>query len=217
MKTDERLKKDVADELMWDLSTNATTIGVAVKEGVVTLSGHLSSYAEKRATEHAVWRVAGVKGVAVEIDVNVPGSFHHTDEDIAMAALNAISWHVWIPKNNVNVRVENGWMTLSGDVEYEYQRNAVEKSVLYLQGVKGVINNINLKSSISGSDIKTKIQDALQRRAHEEMKAITVAVNGNEVTLTGTIPTYTQRRIAVKTAQFTPGVTKVIDNIVIAA
>lgn len=217
IKNDERLKKYVADELMWDLSTNATTIGVTVKEGVVTLSGHLSSYAEKHATERAAWRVSGVKGVAVEIDVNIPGSFKRTDEDIAKSALDAIYWHVWIPKDSVNVRVENGWITLSGNVEYEYQRNAVKKAVLYLQGVRGVDNEIRIKSSISGVDIKTKIQEALQRRANEEMKAITIAVNGNEVTLTGTIPTYSQRRVAVNTAQFTPGVTKVTDNMVISA
>ena len=163
--TDAELQRDVLDELEWEPSVDAAHIGVSVKDGVVTLTGHVSSYAEKYAAERAAKRVHGVKAVANEIDVKLPGSSRRTDEDIAEAAVSALKSHLSVPADRIKVTVRNGLVTLEGEVEWQYQKIAAENAVRYLAGVTGVSNLITVKPRVSPSELKSKIEDALKRSA----------------------------------------------------
>ncbi|AMP00124.1 BON domain protein [Collimonas arenae] len=216
MKTDRQLRQDVMDELAWDPSINDTDIGVEVKDGVVTLEGHLSSYAEKYAAERAAQRVAGVKGVAVEIDVRLPGTSERSDADIVRASELALEWNVLVPKDKVKVLVEDGWVTLSGELERDYQRVAAGNAIRNLMGVIGVSNQISVKPAVLPSDVKVKIEAALQRRAHIETQRLTVLVNGDQVTLTGPVRSWSERYAALQAAAAASGVTRVVDKMVIA-
>jgi osmotically-inducible protein OsmY len=216
MKSDRQLKQDVMDELEWDPSINDTEIGVEVKDGVVTLTGHLSSYAEKHAAEHATLRVAGVKGVAVELDVRLSGAGERSDAEIVRASEFALEWNVLVPKDKVKVMVEDGWVTLSGELERNYQRVAAEKAIRNLMGVTGVSNQITVKPAVLPGDVKVKIEAALQRHAHIETQRITVVVNGDQVTLTGPVRSWSERYAALHAAAAAPGVTRVVDKMVIA-
>ena len=158
--SDTDLQRDVLDELKWEPSVNAAHIGVSVKNGVVTLSGHVSSYAEKYAAEKAAKRVHGVAAIANEIDVKLPSSSQRTDEDIAMACVNALKGNVVVPADKVKVTVNKGWVTLEGEVEWQYQKTAAENSVRYLTGVVGVSNFITVKPRVSPLDLKEKIEDS---------------------------------------------------------
>jgi osmotically-inducible protein OsmY len=216
MKSDRQLKQDVTDELAWEPAVNDTEIGVEVKHGIVTLSGHLHSYAEKYAAERAVQRVSGVKGMAMELDVKLLDIGKRNDTDIAAAARQALEWNALIPQERIKVKVERGWITLSGEVEHGYQHSAAQKAVRDLQGVTGVSDQIVIKPEISGSDIKTKIEAALYRRAIAEAQAITITVSGGKVTLKGSIPTWSERRAIVQAASATPGVAEVVDQLDVA-
>jgi osmotically-inducible protein OsmY len=216
MKSDRQLRQDVMDELEWDPSINDTDIGVEVKDGVVTLGGHLGSYAEKYAAEHAVLRVAGVKGVAVELDVRLSGASERTDAEIVRATEFALEWNVLVPPGTVKVMVEDGWVTLSGELERDYQRVAAGKAVRNLMGVTGVSNQIAVKPAVLPSDIKVKIEAALQRRAHIETQRLTVVVNGDQVTLTGPVRSWSERYAALQAAAAASGVVRVVDKMVIA-
>ncbi|WP_034298789.1 BON domain-containing protein [Herbaspirillum sp. RV1423] len=215
MKTDQQLKKDVMEELAWESAVDDTEIGVEVRNGIVTLTGNLNSYAEKYAAEKAVQRVAGVKGVAIEIDVILPGSSQRTDADIARTAIQGLEWNTLVPKDRIKVMVEDGWITLSGDVEYQYQRRAAEDALRSLLGVVGISNQIAVKPAATTHDIKVHIEAALQRRAHEEVRAIEVIVVGDQVTLNGSVSSLEERREALKAAAGTPGVTRVVDKLVV--
>src|SRR3954452_21774717 len=149
MKTDSELQRDVLDELRWEPSVDAAHIGVSVKDGVVTLNGHVSSYAEKYAAERAAKRVHGVKAVANELDVKLPGSSRRTDEDIAAAAVNALKSNLSVPHDKIKVTARNGWVTPEGEVEWQFQKNAAESAVRYLPGVTGVSNLIMVKPRVS--------------------------------------------------------------------
>ena len=216
MKTDTQLKQDVIAELDWEPSVNAAQIGVQVKDGVVTLTGHVDSYAEKWDAERAAQRVSGVKALAVEMDVKLPGSSKRNDADIARSAENVLLWTTYCPKDNVKVMVEGGFITLSGEVEWEYQRRAAARAVRYLMGVKGVSNNIGMKPKVSSSAVKSDIEAALKRRAKADAQNISVEVRGADVTLTGTVHSWSERELAEHSAWGTPGVRKVVDNITIA-
>lgn len=216
MKNDRQIKQDVMDELAWEPSIKENEIGVEVKDGIVTLAGHLSSYAEKHTAERATLRVAGVKGVAVEIDVKLPGSNERTDADIVQAAQFALQWNALVPKDVVKIMVEDGWITLSGELEQGYQRLAAENALRNLMGVKGISNQIAVKPSVTPKDVKGKIEAALQRRAHAETKAITVLVEGNQVTLTGHVRSWSERYAALQAAASTAGVVRVVDKMVIS-
>lgn len=215
MKTDRQLQQDVITELRWDASVEATHIGVAVSEGVVTLSGQINSYGEKFAAEDAVKRVAGVKGVAVDLEVRLPGSSVRTDADIAKAAISSMGWNVWIPKDAIKVQVDDGFVTLSGEVEWSYQRDAAASSIRYLQGVRGVVNNVQLAPHTTPKDVKSKIESALQRLAHQDSDAVSVAVTDGTVTLTGTANSYLERRTIEAAAWNAPGVRHVVDRLVV--
>lgn len=216
MSTDRQLQQDVIAELGWDAAIDASRIGVETKNGIVTLSGHVESYAQKWAAERAAQRVSGVKGVAVEIDVVLPGSSQRTDADIASAARNALEWNVLVPREAVAVMVEDGHITLSGDVEWAYVRTAAESSVRGLLGVKGVSNLIRIRPQIKPGDVKVKIEAALQRRAHLDARSISVEVDKGTVTLAGTVDSLAERVTVENAVWNAPGVQKVVDNLIVA-
>jgi osmotically-inducible protein OsmY len=216
MKTDTQVQRDVLAELKWEPSVNAAQIGVEVKDGIVTLAGHVSSYAEKWDAERATQRVSGVKGLAVEMDVALPGSSKRNDADIASSVENALQWATYVPADSVKVMVEGGYVTLSGEVEWEYQRQAAAGAVRYLMGVTGVSDQVALKPKVSLSIVKSDIEAALKRGAKNDAQKISVEVKGADVTLTGTLHSWHERDLARNSAWSTPGVRNVVDNIKVA-
>lgn len=213
MKTDEQLKKDVSAELEWDPSINASQVGVAVRNGVVTLTGHLDTYAEKYAIERAVGRVEGVKAIAVEVDVKLEPGHMRSDTEIATAAELALKWHSQLPLDRIQVKVEKGWITLRGELDWDYQRRNAEKAVRSLNGVVGVSNSIILKASVTPANVVSRIRDALTRHAEREAKDIEVMVNGGQVTLRGTVDSWAERAAAVGAAWAAPGISSVVNEI----
>lgn len=216
MKTDRQLQKDVIEELQWDVAVQAEDIGVEVSEGVVTLSGRVGSFAEKFAAADAAKRVIGVKGVAMDLEVRLPGSSRRDDADIAKAALAALEWNVSIPSGAIQVKVDDGFVTLSGEVEWEYQRDVAASSVRHLLGVRGVNNEVKLRSRAAVKDVKVKIEAALQRLAHQDTRSISVSVKDSTVTLSGTAHSHLERDTIEAAAWNAPGVQQVIDCIVVS-
>jgi len=219
MKSDAMLRSDIVAELNFDpaITMNATDIGVVVKDGVVTLSGHASSHSQKHAIERAVQRVKGVKALAVEMSVRLPAASERTDADIAKAAENALEWNVLVPDDAVHPMVEGGWITLSGGVEWAYQRRAAEVAVRHLMGVRGVTNMVEVKGRFTAVDVERKISDALKRQADREARHIQVLVDGAQVTLRGTVKSWAERRAAQGAAWSAPGVAKVVNNLLVEA
>lgn len=230
MKSDAQLQTDVLAELHWDPSINAAQIGVEVRNGVVTLSGEVSTFAEKWELERIAQRVAGVLALAIDIDVMLPGLSHHSDADIARAGENILQWMTFSPSNPIKVSVESGWVTLSGHVDWEYQRQAAHGAIRHLMGVKGVSDEIVIKEvqlskktpvmadviakvpELRSSAVKADIEAALQRRARNDAKNLTVEVDGGVVTLSGAVHTWSERELARQSAWGTPGVMRVVDN-----
>jgi osmotically-inducible protein OsmY len=216
MKTDLQLQQDVMDELKWEPAVHAEQIGVEVKDGVVTLAGHVDSFAAKWHAEKAAQRVPGVKALAVEIDVVLNGSAKHTDADIARSAKNVLLWTTFLYTDSVKVMVEDGWLTLSGELEWEFERATAASAVRYLSGVRGVSNQIAIKPHATASVVKSDIEAALKRVVIKDAQNITVTVKGSEVTLGGSLPSWAERETANQAAWRTPGVRAVVDNITIA-
>ena len=212
MKTDAQLQQDVMAELKWEPAVHAAQIGVEVKDGVVTLAGEVSSYSEKWNAERAAQRVSGVKALAVEFKVELPEFGRRTDADIAESAKNILGWTSSLPEDAIKVLVEGGWLTLSGNVEWQYQRQDAADSVRYLSGVTGVSNQIAIKPSLSATVVKSDIEAALKRRAAADAKTIAVDVKGADVTLTGTVHSWTERDLARRSAWGTAGVSNVVDK-----
>lgn len=195
---------------------HAEQIGVEVKDGIVTLAGHVDSFPAKWNAERAAQRVSGVKALAVEIDVKLAGSDQRNDADVARSCENVLLWTTYLPKDSVKVLVEDGWVTLSGQVQWGFQRATATAAVRYLAGVKGVSDQITIKPGVKASVVKSDIEAALKRRAINEANGIKVAVSGSEVTLTGKVPTWAERDAAGSAAWSSPGVSNVVDNIAIS-
>jgi osmotically-inducible protein OsmY len=184
-KSDKVLQEDIINELAWDPSVKATQVGVAVKNGVVSLTGHLDTYAEKDAATRAVRRVAGVKAIAVEVDVKLSAEHKRSNTDIAQSAETVLKWHTSVPEGALRLTVEHGWVTLQGEVEWDFQRRSAESVIRTLTGVVGVSNEIKLRAKPQASDLARKIEDALKRQAIRESQHIKIAVDGTTVTLSG--------------------------------
>jgi osmotically-inducible protein OsmY len=215
MKSDSNLQVDVTDELAWDPSINHTDLGVIVRDGVVTLTGTLTSLAEKHAAEEAVRRVGGVKGLAVEIDVKLLPQHERSDADIAIAARRALEWSTQVPPDAVMATVEKGYITLTGQVSWAYQRKAAERAVHGLIGVRGVANQVHVKPLVTSGQVEQRIQGALARHAAHDAKHVNVRVQGSQVTLSGRVHSLAERDAICGAAWSSPGVAVVVDDLVV--
>ena len=214
MKTNAQLQKDVLEELKWNPSINEGDIGVSVRNGVVSLSGYVPNYAEKIAAESAAKRVAGVTGVVDDIKIKFAAGFGPKDDvDVAKAAMDAIKWHVWVPHEAIKLVVKDGWVNLSGSVEWEFQRKSTEKAIRYLAGVKGITNNITLKPKVKELDVKMEIEKALLRTANENVRSIGVSASNGEVRLSGKVHSWSEKMDAERAAWSATGVKSVENEI----
>ncbi|HEY4388387.1 MAG TPA: BON domain-containing protein [Ktedonobacteraceae bacterium] len=214
--TDEEIQRDVLEELKWDSRVRPNEVGVAVKDGIVTLTGWVDSYLKKLAAEEAAHRVHGVKAVANDIEVRLPGSAERTDPDLAAAVLNALRWDAGIPAGKLDVTVSNGWVTLKGEVEYGFQKSEAERAIRNLSGIRGISNLIVVRPPVLPSDLKQQIEKELVRNAETDARNITVEVIGSKVILRGTVRSYAEKKAAEEAAWAAPGVSEVDNRITIS-
>jgi len=215
VKSDAQLRGDVQAELDWDPTIKSATVGVIANDGIVTLTGHLGSHAEKYAAERAAQRVKGVKALAVELTVKLPAGDERTDAEIAMAAERGLEWSTLVPTGKIRPTVEGGWVTLDGEVEWEHQRQAAEKAVRNLMGVTGVSNLVKVTPRIDPSDIEKKLHDALLRQADREANRIQIAVDGAQVHLRGRVRSWAEFHAAQRAAWSAPGVSSVVNDLIV--
>lgn len=215
MKNDSQLRADVIEELRWEPSVSEAEIGISVKSGVVTLSGSVDTYAQKYAAERALERVNGVRALAEDLHVKFPSSKERSDTDIAHAALSALDWNIDVPVG-ITLKIENGWVSLDGSVEWQYQKTAAERAVRYLNGVKGISNRISVTPKrVSTFEVSQKIEDALRRTAEVDASHISVEATDGQVTLKGKVRSWAERSDAERAAWAAPGVTRADDRIAI--
>jgi len=215
MSSDLQLRQDVLDELEFEPSVNAAHIGVTANHGVVTLTGFVTSYAEKTMAERAVRRVKGVKAIAEEIEVRLPSDLKRADDEVAARAIDILKWQVGVPADRIKVKVEKGVVTLSGEVDWQFQKTEADHVVHKLSGVAGVLNQIRIASPVYAVEVKEKIEKALQRSAELEASRITVEIEGGRVILKGRVHAWYECDIAERATWSAPGVTEVHDRITI--
>ena len=215
--SDTTLRQDILDELEMEPSIDAADIGVAVEDGVVTLTGHVPTFSQKATVENLVARIKGVRGIAEELEVRYRGTVSNSDDEIAKRAANSLQWSTAVPDGKVQVKVHKGWVTLTGTVDWNFEKVAAANAVRGLQGVTGITNNIAIKPRpmISSLDVKKRIEDSLKRSAELEAKSIRVDVEGGRVTLGGHVKAWSERRLVEDAAWATPGVTAVDDRLTI--
>jgi osmotically-inducible protein OsmY len=214
-RADQDIQSDVLAELKWDARVKPNEIGVTVKDGIVTLTGWVDSYTKKWAAEEAALRVRGVKAVANDIEVRLSPLYDRTDADIAATAVYALESDAFVSVDKLELTVSNGWVTLKGEVEWQYQREDAEQVVRRLSGVKGDTNLITVKPQAPLSNIKSQIEQALVRNAHVDAQGISVEVNGSKVVLTGTVRSWAEREEAERQAWLAPGATSVDNQIAV--
>ena len=215
MSSDNELKKAVLDELSWEPGVDAAHIGVTAHAGVVTLTGHVGTLAQKLVAEKATSRVRGVRGMAEEIEVKLPYAATRSDEDIAMAAIERLRWNTMVPLDTVQVRVSKGWVTLTGTVTWNFEKEAAQRDIQTLSGVIGFSNNIVLNPAVNASNVKDEIERAFRRSWFYDPNTINVSVHGGEITLSGEVSSWNARKIAGSTAWSAPGATSIENDIVV--
>jgi osmotically-inducible protein OsmY len=215
MRKDIEIQNDVVAELKWQTGLQDDDIAVGVREGVVTLGGTVSSYGDKMTAERVASRIKGVQAIANDIEVRIPSSYSRSDPDIAHAALDALKWDIAVPEHLIKVKVDKGWLTLEGEVEWNYQREAAERVVRYLTGVKGVTNLIRMRVHAAPADVKKKITDALARSAQVDAEHVSVEIAGNKAILRGTVRSYAESRDAMRAARNAPGITEVENRLTV--
>lgn len=215
MKANTRLQRDILEELAWEPSLDASHIGVSTGDGVVTLTGYVSNFAEKAVAERTVKRVQGVKAVANDLEVHLAGSSMRSDTELAEACLRVLEWDVQVPNQKVTLKVEKGRVTLEGMVDWQFQRNAAERAIRRLTGVLGVTNLIAIRPSVSAAEVRARIEAALKRSAELESKRLQVTAEGRHVTLSGTVHSWAEREEAERAAWAAPGVQEVDDRITV--
>ena len=216
-RTDQQIQRDVLDELKWEARVQPNEVGVTVKEAIVTLSGWVDNYGKKWTAERTTHRVNGVRAVANDIEVRLPSSAERTDSDLAGAATRALEWDAFVPIERLDVTVSRGWVTLKGEVEWEYQRRSAERAVRRLSGVRGVTNLIGVRPQVppSPQEVRRDIEDALVRNAETDADRLTVEVTGDQVILTGPVRSWTEKQEAERVAWSAPGVASVDNRIVV--
>jgi osmotically-inducible protein OsmY len=213
MKTDSQIQQDVMDQLKWEPFLNASQIGVTVKNGIVTLSGQVDSYAIKVAAENAAKKIAGVKAIAEDIQIGVSPTYKRSDADIAEAVLNALKWHSGVQEDKIKIKVEDGYVRLEGEVEWEYQRNSARTAIENLTGVRSVINLITIKSKITPSDVKQKMSSAFSRSAIMDAGKISAEIISSRIILSGEVRSFAEKEDAENAAWSAPGITSVENRI----
>lgn len=215
MKSDSQLQHDVLEELKWDPRVDHANIGVSVVDGVLSLNGWVKSYAEKMAAERAARRVGGVNAIAEELKIRYASAAKTADHEIAKRILDIFKYNVLIPDNKIMVKVENGWVSLTGDVEWNYQSDEAAKAAGKVSGVVGVSNNLAINNHANVSDVRKRIEEAFKRQADLDAKSVTITAAGHKVTLSGKVKAWHERKLAEQAAWAAPGVTQVVDHIVI--